>query len=87
MCVCVCVVCVCRGLLCEVVRVKVVSEELMRGRTNGEEILMVRVRITCQNQPTVHILYNLPVYQCMYVSCVLCVCVGVSGVKSQTYMA
>ena len=40
MCVCVCV-CVCRQLLCEVVKVKVVSEELMKGRANGEEILMV----------------------------------------------
>lgn len=31
----------CRHLLCEVVRVKVESEEMMRGRANGEETLMV----------------------------------------------
>ena len=38
MCVCVCVF---RHCLCEVVRIKVESEELMKGRVNGEEVLMV----------------------------------------------
>ena len=36
-----CTVYCCRRLACEVVRVKVQSEEGLRGRPNGEEILLV----------------------------------------------